>query len=105
MDLQTGEQLLRTPDTTTEIFIMLKDINDTDMMTEKLSKLYPYYVIDSYKVQIGPLYNTIEMEKNILYLLAMIIMFLGSFVITNSLVASIYEKNARNRHTQSHRLY
>ena len=92
MDLQTGEKLLRTPDTATEVFIILKNIKNTDMMVEKLKKLYPDYVIDSYKDQMGPLYNSIEMEKNILYLLAMIIMFLGSFVITNSLVASIYER-------------
>ena len=92
MDLQTGERLLRSPDTATEVFIMLKNINDTDLMTEKLKKLYPDYVVDNYKVQMGPLYNTIEMEKNVLYLLATIIMFLGSFVITNSLIASIYER-------------
>ena len=33
------------------------------MMIEKLKKLYPDYVVDSYKDQMGPLYNTIEMEK------------------------------------------
>ena len=92
MDLQTAERLLRAKDKTTELFITLKNEKDTDKMTQKLQELYPDYAVSSYKEQIGSLYVAIEMERKVIYFIGIILMLFGSFVITNSLIASIYER-------------
>jgi len=92
VDLKTAQRLLRSPDATTEIFITLNDESQTDLMVEKLSAQYPEYILESYKTQAGPLYSMMELENYILNFIAGFIMFLGSLVIINSLVASIYER-------------
>ncbi len=92
MDLQTSQNLLRMDEGATEIFVMIKDQKDLESVTKDLQGMYSDYAIETYKTQMGTLYTTMEIEKQILNLIAAIIMFLGSLVIINSLVASMYER-------------
>ena len=92
IDIESAQKLLRSYDATTEIFIILNDESRTDDMVTVLKEKYPSYAIESYKTQLGAMYMTIQMEKNVLIFIAVIIMFLGSLVIVNSLIASIYER-------------
>jgi len=92
VDLKTAQKVLRSSDATTEVFITLNNANQTDMMVKKLSAQYPEYMVESYKTQMGSLYNMFRVQKYVLNFIAIFIMFLGSLVIINSLVASIYER-------------
>lgn len=92
IDLETSQKLLRAPNATTEVFITLYNEKKTDEMTKLLQKKYPNYIVESYKTQMGSLYSTMQMEQSVLYWIAVLIMFFGSFVITNSLIANIYER-------------
>ncbi len=92
MDLQTTQKLLRMDDGATEIFVMIKNQKDLESIVSDLTDMYEDYAIETYKTQMGSLYTTMEIEKGILNFIAAIIMFLGSLVIINSLVASIYER-------------
>ncbi len=92
MDLQTVQKLLRMEDGATEVFVMIKDQKNLEAIASDLRSIYGDYTIETYKTQMGSLYTTMEIEKHILNFIAAIIMFLGSLVIINSLVASIYER-------------
>lgn len=92
MNLQTAQRLLRLEDSAAEIWIRLENEKKVDNYVEDLQVQYPDLAIESYKAQMGAFYITMKIEENILIFVAMIIMFLGSLVIINSLIASIYER-------------
>ncbi len=92
MNLQTAQRLLRLEDSAAEIWIKLKNEKKVDEYVDDLQVQYPDLAIESYKTQMGAFYITMKVEENILAFVAMIIMFLGSLVIINSLIASIYER-------------
>lgn len=92
IDIGSAQKLLRSYEAATELFIILHDESDTEDVVSALKGKYPQYAVQSYKTQLGALYMTIQMEKNIMILIGLVIMFLGSLVIVNSLVASIYER-------------
>ena len=92
MDIETAQEITRLNNASTQIYITLYNEKYTDSVTKLLKSKYPEYEVQSYKAQMGSLYTTIMAEKNIISFIAIIIMFLGSLVIINSLVASIYER-------------
>lgn len=92
IDLQTSEKLLRSGDATTLIYLYLKDEKYINKVAEELQTKYPNLSIKTYKEQIGYLYDILNVQKKILGIITMFIMLLGSFVIINSLIASIYER-------------
>lgn len=93
INLKDAQTLLHSGDSTTELVILLNDENKTDEFSEKLSKKYPNLKIETYKEQLGPLYLfNVVIFKKIFGLFTVLIMGLGSLVIANSLIASIYDR-------------
>ena len=92
MNLQSAQKLLRIEDSATEIWVILQNEKNVESYVADLEKQYPDLAIESYKTQMGAFYITMVIEENMLAFVAMIIMFLGSLVIINSLIASIYER-------------
>ncbi|MGL4563563.1 MAG: ABC transporter permease [Brevinema sp.] len=92
MNLSSAQKLLRSGDATTEIYLFLDNINDVDQMVSFLQQKYPDFAIESYKKQMGAFYSMFEIQKYIMAMFTVFVMFLGSLIIVNSLLASVYER-------------
>ena len=92
VDLRTANKLLKTKNSATEVFVVLKKMKDIPEVTKELQAKYPNYDVSDYITQIGPLYSFIDFELRLLNGIVVFVMFLGSLIVVNSLVASIYER-------------
>ncbi|MGL4387798.1 MAG: ABC transporter permease [Brevinema sp.] len=92
IDMKTGYQLLRIKDSAGEILIYLHDKQNLEKVVIELEKQYPNLAIESYKKQFGSMYSMIELQSLILFIITAFVMFLGSLIIVNSMLASIYER-------------
>ena len=93
MDLGSAKELLKIYDGTTEIFVFLKNIENLHEINNKISiKLDDDLVSEDYITQMGDMYGMFQMAKIIYYFIESMIMFLGSFVVINTMMMSIYER-------------
>lgn len=92
VDLKSAQELLRSGNATTEILVFVKDEKNIDVVANQLREKYPELKIETFKEQLGILYSSIDIEKNVMSFVVAFIMFLGSLIIANSIIASIYDR-------------
>lgn len=93
INLEDAQTLLHSGDATTEVSIILNDENKTEEFAAMLAEKYPNLKVQTYKEQLGVLYYfTVDFFRKIFGFLTVLIMMLGSLVIANSLIASIYDR-------------
>ncbi|MGL4394707.1 MAG: ABC transporter permease [Brevinema sp.] len=92
IDMNTAYRLLRTEDSAGEVLVYLTHKKHVDRVISQLKTKYPNLVIQSYKDQLGSFNSIIELQTLILFIITAFVMFLGSLIIVNSMLASIYER-------------
>jgi putative ABC transport system permease protein len=91
--LGDAKRLLKLKDHATELYITLKDRERTIEVQEKIKKFLPdYLVAQNYKEQLGNLYDTFVAMQKIYIFVEIIILFLTSFVIINTMMMAIFER-------------
>ena len=91
--LADAKRLLKMHDASTELFIYAHDADMTDSLKTDIVKLLPVNLTaDTYKEQLGTLYETLDSTKVIYSLVEGVILFLASFVIINTMMMAIFER-------------
>lgn len=77
----------------TEIYVYLDNIDDTQKVLGEIQKNLPAgLVARSYQEQMGGLYDYFESAKVIYVFIELLILFLASFVIINTMIMAIFER-------------
>lgn len=94
IDTITAKRLLKLPsNATTEIFIHLDKNKNTAAVLEQIQSFLPQQTIaEDYKTQMGEMYSMIQTERMVDFLLELIILFLASVVIINTMMMAIFER-------------
>jgi len=93
MGLGSAKKLLKMTNATTELYIFGKDISNIDAFEKNIQKtVEQYYIAESFKKQLGPLYVTFNSMKYIYGFIEAMILFLASFVIINTMMMAIFER-------------
>ncbi len=81
------------PSESTEIYIYLKEIKRADLFSAEISSLLPAGVVSkTYKEQLGGMYDYLESAKYIYVVFELLILFLASFVIINTMIMVLFER-------------
>lgn len=94
IDHATAKRLLKIPEgAATEIFIYLDENKNTEAVLQEVQKLLPEQTVaEDYKTQMGEMYDMIQMERTVDFFLELIILFLASIVIVNTMMMAIFER-------------
>lgn len=93
ISIEDAKKLLKIHNASTEIFIFLDNIKETETMASKLGKIIPSGIVaETYKKQLGEFYSMIESSKAIYAFIEALILFLASFAIINTMMMAIFER-------------
>ena len=91
--LNDARRLLKLDDATTEIFLYGEDVENTEALKAAITaKLPEGLTAQTYKEQMGDFYGTLEGMKSFYFFIEILILFLASFVIINTMMMAIFER-------------
>ena len=93
MSLEDAKRLLKIHGGTTEIYLYGNDIEMADRIKAAAVPMLPEWIrAETYREQLGEFYTTLENMKAIYGFIEMLILFLASFVIINTMMMAIFER-------------
>lgn len=93
ISLADAKKLLKIHNGSTEIFVYGEDISQADDIKGDIQAvLGPGLAVETYREQMGEFMDTLEASKSIYAFIEMLILFLASFVIVNTMMMAIFER-------------
>ena len=93
ISLVDAKKLLKIRNSTTEIFIYLNKIKETDTIKTDIVKILPEGIVaETFKKQLGEFYTMIQNAKATYAFIEALIIFLASFAIINTMMMAIFER-------------
>ena len=93
LDLPSAKRLLRIYNSTTEIYVYQHDHPEVENTEKQIKELTSNTLaVQSYITQMGDLYSTLEGARVIYAVFVILILFLASFVIVNTMMVAIFER-------------
>jgi len=91
--LDDAKKLLKIHGGATELFIYTDDISDSDAIKQKIVSILPAGLkAETWKEQLGDFYSVLESSRTFYAFIEIIILFLASFVIINTMMMAIFER-------------
>lgn len=93
ISLDNAKKLLKINNAATEILVFTKNHNQSLQVKKEIEKIIPDdFIALTYKQQLGSFIQFMDVEKNILYFIFAVILFLASFVIINTMIMAVFER-------------
>ncbi len=93
LSLDDARRLLKLEDAITEILIFADERDDTPVVEKRVADLVGKdLAVQDYKIQLGDFYVMLETAKVVYLIIEGLILFLGSFVIINTMMMNIFER-------------
>ena len=93
MDLQNAKKLLKTSGDTTEILLTVKDVDAVTITRDQLrEELSDDLAVEDFKDQMGAMWTMVKVQGKLLLIFELLIVFLSSFVIVNTMMQSVFER-------------
>lgn len=93
ISLPEAKKLLKIKDATSEFYIYAKNIKLTDNLESSIKSILPSNMkVATYKEQMGSFYESIKMAKTTYAVIEIVILFMASFVIINTMMMTIFER-------------
>jgi putative ABC transport system permease protein len=93
IDLPSARKLLKLSDMITEIYVFTDKKTRDSAVNSDIRKILPAgAVIRDPSEQVGPMYNLMAAAKYIYYFMDMLIVFLASFVVINTMMMAVFER-------------
>ncbi len=91
--LDDAKKLLKTGDAVSEIYVFTKKNEYSDIAADQIRKVLPGgFLALSYSRQLGSFYDVLKMMDNIMIFFEVLILFLASFVIVNTMMMAVFER-------------
>jgi len=93
LDMKDTRRLLKLGDTTTSFFIYGKSHEQVEGLKTAVNRVIPEgTAAQTYKEQMGEFYATLELMRSVYAFFEIIVLFLASFVIINTMMMAIFER-------------